>query len=109
MRKTLESVGTSIKVVQQKWGSSEKGPSPEELKNYMDVSLIIQNYFMYIYIYKFFLPFLLKAQYYGEITLGTPPQKFNVVFDTGSANLWVPSTHCHLTNIACCNSNTSFK
>jgi hypothetical protein len=38
-------------------------------------------------------------QYYGEVDVGTPSQKFTVIFDTGSGHLLVPSVKCE--SLAC--------
>lgn len=46
------------------------------------------------------------TQYYGTLHVGTPPQEFHVVFDTGSGQLLLPSVKC---DDGACSSHRRFK
>jgi len=46
-----------------------------------------------------------KMAYFGKLSVGTPPQDFSVVFDTGSGNLMIPGDDCRS---AACRSHERF-
>jgi len=46
-----------------------------------------------------------KTAYWGTVTMGTPPQEFKVIFDTGSGNLILPAKSCDMPG---CNPHTKY-
>ncbi|KAK9892988.1 hypothetical protein WA026_023045 [Henosepilachna vigintioctopunctata] len=67
------------------------GLKSTEIRYQAGAPVILRNYF--------------DLSYYGEISIGTPPQKFKVVLDTGSGSLWVPSARCSIFTQSCRNHN----
>uniref|UniRef100_A0A8C5XTK3 Gastricsin n=1 Tax=Microcebus murinus TaxID=30608 RepID=A0A8C5XTK3_MICMU len=45
------------------------------------------------------------ASFFGDLSFGTPPQKFKILFDTGSSDVWVPSALCYTIT---CSKHTRF-
>ncbi|XP_013109284.2 lysosomal aspartic protease [Stomoxys calcitrans] len=80
-KKTLGNVKAELNVLRSKYNVPTTRAVEEQLENTVNM------------------------EYYGTITIGTPPQDFLVLFDSGSSNLWVPSSQCYANNTACQNHN----
>ena len=48
------------------------------------------------------------SEYFGPISMGTPAQNFLVIMDTGSSNLWVPSSKCNGNIWKACSNHSKF-
>lgn len=48
------------------------------------------------------------SEYFGPISIGSPAQTFEVIYDTGSSNLWVPSAKCDASKYPSCANHTKY-
>lgn len=75
LRGNVETIKRNLRVKYGLAGSSPRDAQPEPLDNNSDL------------------------EYYGEMSIGAPAQPFKILFDTGSSDLWVPSSACK--SVAC--------